>query len=176
MVDCYTCDFTVACARRIKKKKKIESTANVTQCERLVWKGTELSFSKKKKVYQSFFRSLPHNRCSGLIPSIQKTVSPLWSKLTRNRTDTEAWGPPGSRVSSPLATGRVQRITGQRRRLLRLLLRGAGRRVPAGGPPRTPSVCRADHSTEGTAVRGSARRCPEMALSDVFFNLITFFY
>lgn len=135
-----------------------------------------LSAKKKKEVYQSFFRSLPHNRCSGLIPSIQKTVSPLWSKLTRNRTDTEAWGPPGSRVSSPLATGRVQRITEQRRRLVRLLLRGAGRRVPAGGPPRPPSVCRADHSTEGTAVQGSARRCPEMALSDVFFNLITFFY
>ena len=47
MVDCYTCNFTVACARRIKKKK--ESTENVTQCERLVLKGTELPFSKKKK-------------------------------------------------------------------------------------------------------------------------------
>lgn len=45
MEDCYTCNFTVACPRRIKKKN--ESTENVTQCERLAWKGPEQSFSRQ---------------------------------------------------------------------------------------------------------------------------------
>lgn len=69
-----------------------------------------LSAKKKKKVYQSFFKSLPHNRCSGLIPSIQKTVSRLWSKLSRKPN--RQGGLRSPRVSSPLATGRVQTITG----------------------------------------------------------------
>lgn len=133
-----------------------------------------LSAKKKKKVYQSFFKSLPHNRCSGLIPSIQKTVSRLWSKLSRKPN--RQGGLRSPRVSSPLATGRVQTITGTEAEARALAPAGPGRRVPAGGPPRPPSVCRADHSTEGTAVRGSTRRCPETAVSDVFFTLITFFY
>ena len=78
MVDCYTCDFTVACARRIKKKK-MKALQMSPSAKGLYEKVQSFLSAKKKKkeLYQSFFRSLPHNRCSGLIPSIQKTVSPL---------------------------------------------------------------------------------------------------
>lgn len=42
MEDCHTYNFPVACAR-IKTCKQ----GNVTQCEKLAWKGTELVFSTK---------------------------------------------------------------------------------------------------------------------------------
>ena len=78
MVDCYTCNFTVACARRIKKKKM--KALKMSPSAKGLYEKVQSCLSakkKKKKVYQSFFKSLPHTRCSGLIPSIQKTVSRL---------------------------------------------------------------------------------------------------
>ena len=77
MVDCYTCNFTVACARRIKKKKM--KALKMSPSAKGLYEKVQsfLSAKKKKKVYQSFLKSLPHNCCSGLIPSIQKTVSRL---------------------------------------------------------------------------------------------------
>lgn len=76
MVDCYACNFTVACARRIKKIK-MKALKMSPSAKGLYEKVQSFLSAKKKEVYQSFFKSLPHNRCSGLIPSIQRTVSRL---------------------------------------------------------------------------------------------------
>ena len=101
---------------------------------------------KKKEVYQSFFKLLPHNRCSGLIPSIQRTVSRLWSKLTRkaNRHGGLRSARSVSAGDGPRPEDHPDRGGG-----LRSAPAQSRGRVPAGRPSGPRSVCRADHSTGG---------------------------
>lgn len=59
MVDCYTCNFTVACARRIKKKKKMKALKMSPSAKGLYEKVQSfLSAKKKKKSTKAF-----SNRC-----------------------------------------------------------------------------------------------------------------
>lgn len=93
MVDCYTCNFTVACPRRIKKMKALKMSRSVKGLYEKV--QSCLSAHRLQKV----FKYLPHSSCSGLIPQIQKTFSCMLSKkeadsLTHKPNSTEFWGLP----------------------------------------------------------------------------------
>lgn len=64
MEDCYTCNFTVACPRRIKKKKM--KALKMSHSVKGLHEKVQSSLSAHR--LQKLFKLFPQNSCSGLIP------------------------------------------------------------------------------------------------------------